>query len=488
MKLLQGFYKDEQVLLYLLNTLQSDTEINPTYAGYFVKACDILIMLNPERFLTVLFENQLEQGLFKHLYTSSMSDLLLKVIIYISEFSQFITHFVSMLNQAMEMIRCQDLFVSTLASQVVQKVILSTFERLYSVYLSKEFLYELLKGIQTHEGFIVRAKLKIFLTVLQKNGNRQDLIVVSVLGVLVPAIENILGENLGELSETGMFAIEILRHACGLNSEMCNSVLEKSQVLRKIVELVEKYPWSTMLHNGFLGVFRVILWNNPLLSQFLLGNLRIQDFIVKYGRDPYVQMKNVKARAGFIAQLFVLANDLQKLSQTEELVQQALASTKGWTEFTSDILKWQNQIEAKQLGHSENTFLEDSKSSNDLLSEDELKDFELLEEKNEEDTAGYDVIDDACTDPTENKENEVVVHTKEEKQETNNNKEKLFAGFQSKELDQLLAIGNSLVEKILLEALQELSTKPSQVPSNEHLFNSATYWRLEIPVYGLEDL
>lgn len=483
MKFLHAFYKDEQILLYLLNTLQSDTEINPTYAGYFVKACDMLIMVNPERFLTVLFENQLEQGLFKHLYTSSMSDLLVKVIIYISEFSQFISHFVSMLNQAMEMIRCQDLFVSTLASQVIQKVILSTFDRLYSVYLSKEFLSELLKGIQTHEGFIVKAKLKIFLNVLQKNGNRQDLIVVSVLGVLVPAIETILDENLKGLNETGLLVIDILKHACGLGSEMCNSVLGKSLVFEKILGLVEKYPWSTMLHNGFLAIFRIIIWNNPALTQFLLVEVRIQDFIIKYGNDPYVQLNKVKVRAGFVAQLFVLANDLQKLSQTDDHVTQILLSTKGWIDFTSDKLKWQNQIESKQLGHSDNTFLEDSNSSNSLLSEDELKDFELIDEKNDEEIGNYDVIGESCTNPSDNKENEVLVYTKE-KQEI---RENFFSGY-NKEIEQLLAIGNSLVEKILSEALQELSSKPWQAPPTEYLFTPVTYWKLEIPIYTLEDL
>jgi hypothetical protein len=279
-KLLNNFFKDENLLMYFLDFLMYDHELNSTLSGYFAKACDVLMSLNPENFLSILFENSFESGLFRHLYTSSISDVLIKVLALSGELTQFLPNFVILANNCMEMMRCQDIFVTILASQVMQKVINLNFDRLHAVYLSKSFLTDLLKGIQHSEDFIVNGKLKVLSVILTKNAFRPDLMLESVLMILVPVLETTL-IKLESFSETFLVVLEVLRFACAGNHDECSLRVKESKLLGKVLELFEKYPWSTILHNAALALFKTIFNENSFLTEYLVKEVKVQEFIVR---------------------------------------------------------------------------------------------------------------------------------------------------------------------------------------------------------------
>lgn len=489
-KLLNQFFKDENLLEYLFEFLLSDQELNATLSGYFSKACDCLMMVNPERFLSVFFQNGFDNGLLRHLYTSSISDVLVKVLVLSGELSQFLPNFVVLTNNCMEMMRCQDVFVTILASQVMQRVINVNFERLFAIYLSKNFLTDLLKGIQNSEEFIVKGKLKVLVCVLGKNGLRTDAMLQGVLQVLIPVLAEMM-EKFERNLEMSLLVIEVIRAACALDCEVCNGKVVEFGLVEKALELMEKFPWSSVLHNLVLALVRVVLAGNYCLTEHLVKDIKLQNTILKYSSNPYILKRSSKVRAGFVAHLFVMANDLVRKLRDNQTLTDYLSTSPSWLQFSSSTLNQYNIIENKQLGYCDTKVL-DTQCKDDLLNEEELKDFEVLEEKTDQALTPSPVNLPITPNP-KSESSQFTDENKENKSQTPSEK--------------LLNISNSLVDKLLSETLSELVNGVSQsletdsVPTKSQCgalnsfidqtfpdFNCVNFWKVSIKFVDLEEL
>ena len=491
-KLLNQFFKDENLLEYLFEFLLSDQELNPTLAGYFSKACDSLMMVNPDKFLSVLFQNGFDNGLLRHLYTSSISDVLVKVLVLSGELSQFLPNFVVLTNNCMEMMRCQDVFVTILASQVMQKVINVNFERLFAIYLSKGFLTDLLKGLQNSEEFIVKGKLKVLVCILNKNGMRTDAMLQGVLQVLIPILCEMM-EKFERNLEMSILVLEVLKAACAFDCEVCNGKVAQFGLLAKALDLMEKFPWSSVMHNLVLALIKVILGMNNYLTEHLVKDIKIQNMILKYSSNPYIQKKSSKVRAGFVAHLFVIANDLVRKLRDNLFLTECLSSTPAWPQFSSSTLNQYNIIENKQLGYCDSK-AQELHSKDDLLNDDELNDFEVLEEKPESDASSNTISNEVLeTQPPATKSEPFTDDNKENKSQTPS--------------DKLINFSNSIVEKLLSETLSELVNGVNQNPQTEAesiktrekigrneqcrsftAFSCVNYWKVSIALVDLEEL
>lgn len=425
------FYKDESLITHLLAFLEQDTEVNITLAGYFHKACEILILINPEKFLTIFYDHHSDERLLYHLYSQSLSETLIKALIYSSEYSQFHSKFLKLIHTIADKLSSDSLMIATIASQILMKIIHSNYDRLYAFYASESFINILFANLSTGNNHSARAKLRVLYSMLIKSSPRRDSNFFAALTEAIPQFALILEVQPLRFSDTLMALLEIIKLLILVNNDEINGKIIEHKVLDKIQILVEGSPFCTILHNLYLGIVTNILTTNGCLSYYILNTLKISDFIVEKASNPLILMKKTKVRIGYIPHLLSIANLLLKLEEQDIRVEYTLENTAGWFGFVKDILEHQNTVESKELGICKTDIYEDSHSETDLLSEEDLKDFEDNDMKGEEKEKSS-----SKNDESEGLNSKIIENNSEKSETSQNSSESINERFEeTKDLD-----------------------------------------------------
>ena len=122
--MLKSFFDNCELLESLFEFLNNDEELLPVLCGYFSKACEVLMMLNPSSFLQVFYTRKAHVLLMNHIQSCSLAELLFKILYYSSKFEDcfcFVSDVIRMLSRKLS--QNDDILILMNSQQVLLKFI-----------------------------------------------------------------------------------------------------------------------------------------------------------------------------------------------------------------------------------------------------------------------------------------------------------------------------------------------------------------------------
>ena len=402
---------ENQELFELLQNFLNQTEPLPVLAGYFLKACGNLLETSTKMFLFKFFKINGHLKLVQNLKNSALADLLGKVLLQASKFSEFSKEIHESLNDLGERLAEENEIFCYNAANLLKrlgdykKIEISGFwikimnrssnnetsAIIYKSYLKENqaFIDNLIKGVQAKKRFLKSTCLKIlldlFLIVDIENPDEVAWL-LSLFSVGLQSFVEILKEK--TMTQEFLSVLEIVKWLVKTgNQEICKKLADFG-VFREILESLDLFPFCTFFHNLFLGIFSAIFYSNLVnIKKHALKDLEILDYIIFHTMNPVINTKSGETRKGFIPHLFFIANLLQNLKKSDLLLIGLLKKHKNWKTFTRSTLQIQNCIESKSLGgEAMENFLDKSSSSDEIgvkvnyypeISDNEFSDFKF---------------------------------------------------------------------------------------------------------------
>ena len=344
-----------------------DSTINLTLAGYFSKIVVPLFHRNPAKTLQYLDKNELLQKLVRHIYSKSISDIVLQVItfdpqqpeFFVVERKKTVQFVIDALNASQEY---QVYFAGQIISEVIIKALeVNSWKDLLSVISSKENIslyftclasddkYKIIAGTS-----IIRQLFTISLRSDLGNTENRELLDLMIeflpeikLQLQTPATATYLGtfsEEIEPLGEHRLKLIELLIVSLKTESEDLWNSIASSEILTEVVKLFFKMPWNSILHNTV-----EILINNcicshhrPLITSMLLTS----DFISHMINTAFSPQST--HRLGVLGHISRIGNIINQ--SDNEIVKECIEKTERWKEFCTGYLEVRNNYDSKQLG------------------------------------------------------------------------------------------------------------------------------------------
>lgn len=416
MNMLKYFYEDYQLLYSLFEFIRVDTEPLPVLSGYFVKACDALILINPREFLHVFYSLKSHLWLVYHIGSCSISDFLSRILYFSSKYEDFYEYFMELIYLVIGKLSSEDALQAINAHSVLIKYLNSlntpglkirllgagfpdgsdSRQKTAETLINGQALQLIFSNLKSANSTILKVNLKLLQTLLFKTiplypNSEEATLLLQFFNDNLNIIQNILQLCPGKFCEYKSISLEIIKTLCESNSQAIHDKIISLDILSCINHMLIAFPFSTILHNNFLALVNCVLGlDSETLKKYLLESVKISHFIVEQNKFPFIVMKNCKVRKGFLGHLNIIANTLSGLEGKDSYIEEILKNTEGWYLFVSCTLAKQNYIENKPLG---GIIKEDSDYQ--LSSDDEAESDELIQ------TAPKLVTKDSIEDFTE---------------------------------------------------------------------------------------
>ncbi len=397
-----------------LRFLNSPVPINLTMAGYFAKVLKELFMFKPAQLSIALFESHFKylQRMANHIYADSLGELLLTILkldnpffksdakdLYIEKRIEIVQQIILNLFEKPKdnfpidsftdlQINSSNLLKQLLScggdSCVSKSEILSPL--FYTEVLNKiisnivnpsltEALVPLLTEICEYEGHAFTPKGTLPLLDLSNYSEpvSQSLIpdnepfliaIVASIDKLVPFIStenkdinpHPIDFQYGHVGypfgKTRLQILELFQVYFKLQNETLTSKILESGLLRNLLKLYIKNPWSNIVHTSLSKIFNFILAHGPeSLLKGLFEQVKVLDFIIAAVEHPGFQIKSKiagKVNYGYMAYLYNLANTIEDTKY--EFVKTFCANHQEWQVFKNNELKDVNDRNNTKLG------------------------------------------------------------------------------------------------------------------------------------------
>lgn len=158
------------------------------------------------------------------------------------------------------------------------------------------------------------------------------------------------------LGNTKLRAIELLASIVSLKHPSIIAAVRESQVMRKVLGLIEKHPWNNMVQLKATQIFENVLNCDTVEAQEKLLFLQEGDVtacLVRMAQTPEVKFTSGNIiRNGFMGFVTQLANLIitAKSKDLESLEGASAVFTDEWTEYVNGELESSNERNRRNLG------------------------------------------------------------------------------------------------------------------------------------------
>lgn len=410
-------FEYSELFQQLVEFLVSREERLPVLAGYFCKACEAIMGVNCYKFLQDFFYLDGHLALVDHIGSSSLSDLLGKVMTNCCKFEDFSGNFIDISLLVIEKLSpIQEYQVSYNAATVIAKFVFNQRTETSSLFISRflrpesntrvpevnlqyffvgsaECIGRVYSNLRSGNEQAINSGLRVILAILQRFNTENNPDISNFIEFFTHFSENIecfteiLERNSEKVGKEKLAIVDVIREGINVNYSKINESIMRSGVLIILTEVFQKFPFCSIFHNAYLSLILTILsttHNNLLLYAFYV--IKLQEIIVKHSEFPTIQTKNCRIRKGFMGHLHSIANKILSLEDQHTFIEDLIENTQGWYIFERTSLLSQNLIESKRLGGEETEYLLDKLSSDDesisVVNIEKICESEQNEEKN----------------------------------------------------------------------------------------------------------
>lgn len=335
-------------------------------------------------------KNSFATDLAKHVYSTSISDLLDKILSacvdgYTDIKLLILDSLLERIDPAftMEESHHSSLLISTLINRHSN---ISDGETLISKLASTESLKFLFSQLFSSSSWVARAAaniLKHLIPVAGKEGSDDEAAngengspVTDVLIDTMPRIVAYLDSRPDELQNTThgiaitpvkedkLFLIDLIISGCKLSNDRFVRTVVDSQAILVITKLFVESPWNSALHNLFEHLVRTVLQSeNSDLIKSLMEEANLPMHLIQIGTEPTTVLPNgVEVRKGYLGHITRLSNLLADQEKSYSYLNSHLNNLIGWEEYKATTLTQVNETESRQLGGKNPRGIQNSQS------------------------------------------------------------------------------------------------------------------------------
>lgn len=367
-------FKEPELMRYLFSFVVGKGTLNFLLSGYFLKAYESCLAYNPDEFLLIIFQEGYYLDLISHLKSSSIAEIITSIVSSKpnhEEIHKIITEVVLLLSSS-------EYMASFNASQILCR--LKQEEQPFKLLVEAENIEKLFEYLQKQETWVVRNAGNVLKYAL---GNSAEVVIPLIAGK-VKSLADVLqkdtnceiptsfGAKITPFGEDRLMALDLFASF----SNFPELHEEISNCLPGVLQLFEKFVWSSYFHNAFTILLENLLTSQSSLLILSLANSGFIQCLLAMAEDNLFDCGKFKTQIGSIGHVYKIINILINCKHAE--VVGLIEAQENWPSFQEKLTNY-NTVEEKSIGGGrKNMNFFDNMSSDD--SSEKMEEPDLIPE------------------------------------------------------------------------------------------------------------